>query len=158
MMIFFFFQGIGVRVFSELGGQCSGHAAGPPSFSHDPRTRTAGNLVLTASQSVSGPALFIILTFNYTGHVFPVQELCPIWSLTATWLPLTKVWSVFGQYFSLSLGVDIIGAFLDNVRCEVFMTPKQPPRLRVQRESSGNGPDRVGTDPDFLSWRIACSS
>lgn len=65
---------------------------------------------------------------------------------------------MFGQYFSISLGVDIIGAFLDNVRCEVFMTPKQPPRLRVQRESSGNGPDRVGTDPDFLSWRIAYSS
>lgn len=50
-----------------------------------------------------------------------------------------------------------MGAFLDNVRCEVFMRPKQPPRLRVQRESTGKGPDRVGTDPDFLSWRIAYS-
>lgn len=49
-------------------------------------SRMAGNLVLTALQSVRGPSLLIILSFSYAWHVLSVWKLCQIPSPIAAWL------------------------------------------------------------------------
>lgn len=54
-------------------------------------------------------------------------------------------------YFIISSGVDITGAFLDDVRYKVFMRHKEPSRFHVQREGSGKDPNIFGTEPDFLN-------